>query len=152
MFNVLPQWSNHTHVTGGLLPQLMHFCCLEALIIQTYGEYTQPPFVVVGHLVPILAFLPEMQTLRTINLHATAKMRGTSGGIFQELREYKVDELLSRFSKLQSLHFTIRVDKSSLNTWKTKWWLHQLYPSMQKLRGVVSITVDFQAMYVVTIM
>ena len=99
---------------------------------------------------PILTSLPATHTLTTINFHAAASMSVTQEGILQELGLHEVDELLSKFPKLQLLRFTIRQGDYPHDS-DTEWWIDQLYANMPNLPDSVHIAVDLQERYVVTI-
>ncbi|RPD76876.1 hypothetical protein L226DRAFT_353271 [Lentinus tigrinus ALCF2SS1-7] len=91
---------------------------------------------------PILSCISSQDSLRSITFRLVDASKHDRGQFLLELSSRKVDEILARFPKLQSLSFRIPerpgtgVDHYSADRWET-----MLYTFMPKLRGVVTVSV-----------
>ena len=98
--------------------------------------------VVASHIVPVLTHLPPQDTLRTISIQIWEADGVVREDFLLELSSEKVDELLTKFRNLRSLHFSLPEPPDSV--YDAERWHDLLFDHLPKLKGAmeISVTID----------
>ena len=95
--------------------------------------------VVASHIVPVLTHLPPQDSLRTISIRIWEADSVGREDFLLDLSSEKVDELLTKFPNLRSLHFSLPEPPDSV--YDAERWHDLLVAHLSKLKGVVEISV-----------
>ncbi|KAI0706027.1 hypothetical protein C8T65DRAFT_696328 [Cerioporus squamosus] len=122
------------------------FSSLEELFMLCHADIThgEGHSAVSAYIVPLLEHLPPQDALRTVIIQIYIHQDDSRGRFLRALSSNKVDELLNKFTKLESLCFWL--EESRASGYDAERWRSLLNEHLPKLRGNVTISVKIEWM------